>query len=262
MNKAVLQTSLVFFVVLIPSLSNIKLAQGSPRNTDHQFNNWFNPSLNIRANKYVGFYIEGQLRFNEFKYNQQHQIRGMLDVFLTKTITVSPIGYVYTWNYQYGKQPAKTTENLHCIFEQISVKHSVGRVFFEQRARMEQRWQEHKVLQNDGSYLKENFSYKNRFRYRTMITIPLNKKTMCTGTIFVSTWDEMFVSFGKNVNYNLPDQNRVYVGLGYKFNKKGTVQLGYLNQLLIKKEGTKAESNHTLFLGFNYVVDFTKKRDI
>jgi len=253
MKNAATLTSFIFLAILIQSISNDMLAQGSQKHTDHQFNNRFNPSLNFRVHKYVGFYIEGQLQFNEFKYNQQHQIRGMLDVFLTNNITLSPIGYVYTWNYKYGKQPTKIAENLHCIYEQINVKHSINRLFFEQRVRMEQRWQENKVLQTDGSYQIKNYIYKNRFRYRFMLNVPINKKTMSAGAIFVSAWDEMFIGFGKNVHYNLPDQNRVYAGLGYKFNKYGTMQLGYLNQLLIKKEGTLAESNHTIYHSYLFI---------
>lgn len=250
----------ILLAILLQSLSNDLQAQGSPRHTDHQFNNWFNPSLNLKVHKYVGFYVEGQLRFNEFKYSQQHQIRGAMDIFLTNKITLSPLGYVYTFNYKYGKQPVSITENEHRIFEQINIKHNVKRVQFEQRVRLEQRWQEKKVLQTDGTYHVENYTYKNRFRYRFMINVPINKKTMSAGAVFLSTWDEVFVSFGKNVQYNLPDQNRVYGGLGYKFNKNGTVQIGYLNQLIIKKEGTLAESNHTLFIGLNYVIDFTNKK--
>ena len=79
-------------------------------------------------------------------------------------------------------------------------------------------------------------------------------------TIILSIYDEVFISFGKKVTYNLPDQNRIYLGLGYKFNNYGTVNVGYLNQLIIKSNGLKAESNHTLFLGVNYVLDFTKMK--
>jgi len=262
LKKATTLNQFFLLAILLQSISNDIIAQGSPRHTVHQFNNWFNPSLNLKVHKYVGFYIEGQLRFNKFKYSQQHQIRVTMDFFLTDKITFSPLGYVYTWNYKYGMQPAKIPENLHCVFEQINIKHNVKRVQFEQRARLEQRWQENKVLQADGTYHAENYIFKNRFRYRFMINVPINKKTMSTGAIFLSTWDEVFVSFGKNVHYNLPDQNRVYGGLGYKFNKNGTLQLGYLNQLIIKKEGTLAESNHTLFIGLNYAIDFTKKRNL
>jgi hypothetical protein len=251
---------IILLIVFQHSISNKLLAQSSSIHIDQQLNGWFNPSLNIKLHKYIGFYVEGQLRFSQFIKSQQHQIRGTMDMFLTNNITISPIGYVYTWNYQYGKQPLSIPENFHCFFEQINIKHNTGRVFLEQRARLEQRWQENKIEQTDGSYKVENYTYQNRFRYRFMINVPINKKMMSAGTVFLSAWDEVFVSFGKNIHYNLPDQNRIYGGLGYKFNKYGTVQLGYLNQLIIKKEGTLAESNHTLFLGFNYLIDFTKKK--
>ncbi|MFN8315654.1 MAG: DUF2490 domain-containing protein [Chitinophagales bacterium] len=250
----------LFSLLILIGLTQPMLAQSVERHTDQQFNNWFVPSLNLRVHKYVGFYLEGQLRFNQFTHSQQHQLRGNMDVFVNDKVTISPIGYVYTWNYKYGKQPVAVTENEHRIYEQINIKLNTCRLFFEQRLRLEQRWQEHKVKQSDGSYQLQNYIYKNRLRYRIMVNVPINHKVMDAHTVFFSAWDEVFISFGKNVTYRLPDQNRAYAGFGYKFSKYGTVQLGYLHQLIIKKEGMLAESNHTLFVGFNYVVDFTKMR--
>lgn len=247
-------------VILLFIQISLAINSNGQKHIDQQFNNWFNPSVNLKFHKYVGMYMEGQLRFNQFSHNMQHQVRSSLDIFVTDNLAISPIGYVYTWNYLYGKQPAKIAENEHRVYEQLSYKFKVDRVFFDNRVRMEQRWQEHKAKQTDGTYAVENYIYKNRFRYRFLMNVPINHKTMSEKTVFFSVWDEVFVSFGKNVTYKLPDQNRIYAGFGYKFNKYGTVQLGYLHQLIVKKDGMLNESNHTLFIGFNYLVDFTKMK--
>jgi hypothetical protein len=261
MKKCIRNIHLVFSLLFIQIyLTNGLLAKSSQRHIDQQFNNWFVPSLNLKLHKYVGLYFEGQFRFNQFAHNQQHQARGWLDIFVNDKVTISPVGYVYTWNYKYGKQPVSVVENEHRLFEQMTIKGSTSRLFFEQRLRIEQRWQEHKVKQSDGSYEVANYIYKNRLRYRFLMNVPINHKVMDAHTFFFSLWDEVFISFGKNVTYKLPDQNRAYAGFGYKFNKYGTIQLGYMHQLIVKKEGLLAESNHTLFVGFNYMVDFTKMK--
>lgn len=194
-------------------LSTVLAVQDFKRETAQQFNNWFVPAL--KFHKYVGLNLEGQLRFNEFSHNQQHQARTWLDLYLCDQVAFSPIGYVYAWNYEYGEQPLAVAENEHQIFEQVVMKFSAGRMQFNNRLRLEQRWQEHQVKQANGTYEREGYTYKNRFRYRLMLDIPLGKhKKVEARTFYISVWDEVFTSFGKSVTYNLPDQNRAYLGFG------------------------------------------------
>jgi hypothetical protein len=230
---------------------------GKPQ-TVQQLNVWFSPSSTIKLHKYLGLYVEGQLRFHQLVHNQQHQARTGLEVYINDYVSLMPVGYVYTWNFKYGKFPAAIPENEHRMFEQVVVKLKAGRLNLNNRFRLEQRWIEHNVISNEGVISRQNWVYKNRFRYRLLANVPINKSKMEAKTFFFSVWDEMFVSFGKNVTYTLPDQNRIYFGFGYKFNASGTVSLGYMNQYLLSKNGTKAESNHTPFINFNYDFDLTK----
>jgi hypothetical protein len=106
--------------------------------------------------------------------------------------------------------------------------------------------------------VREGWLYANRIRYRFMVNIPFNKKEMSKGAVFLSVQDEVFINFGKTINYNIFDQNRLYGGLGYQFVNNGNIQLGYMNQLLEKPDGIRFESNHTLVLSLTYNIDFTK----
>ena len=99
------------------------------------------------------------------------------------------------------------------------------------------------------------FIHKNRARYRFMANIPLNKKEMSDNTFFLSLYDELFIGFGPNIVKNVLDQNRMYAALGYRFNAKLSIQLGYLNQYIIKTDGIKAERNHTLQAVICYNLD-------
>ena len=69
-------------------------------------------------------------------------------------------------------------------------------------------------------------------RYMFRMQIPLKGKTIIDGTPYVALYDEIFVGFGKNVNANVFDQNRLGVLLGYRFNNKLRVEGGYLNQIV------------------------------
>jgi hypothetical protein len=48
----------------------------------------------------------------------------------------------------------------------------------------------------------------------------------------MAVYDEIFIGFGKNVQANVFDQNRLGVLFGYRFNKTFRAEAGYLNQIL------------------------------
>jgi hypothetical protein len=88
----------------------------------------------------------------------------------------------------------------------------LGRVKFEHRYRIEQRW--------------VNDEYRNRLRYRLMIFLPLNKPKIEKGTLFIGIYDEIFV----NTEKVFFDRNRLYGALGYQFHKTASLQLGMMRQ--------------------------------
>jgi hypothetical protein len=45
-------------------------------------------------------------------------------------------------------------------------------------------------------------------------------------------YEEIFIGFGKNVNENIFDQNRIGILFGYRFNPIVRIEAGYLNQIL------------------------------
>ncbi|MFM9985048.1 MAG: DUF2490 domain-containing protein, partial [Flavobacteriales bacterium] len=70
-----------------------------------------------------------------------------------------------------------------------------------------------------------------------------------------NVFDEIFLNFGKNVAYNVFDQNRISGNFGFLVSPKITFELGYLNQMVglrsLTNDGfTKFESNHTVTVGF------------
>jgi hypothetical protein len=105
----------------------------------------------------------------------------------------------------------------------------------------------------------DGFVFRQRARYRFLVTVPLNRKEMVNNTLFFSTYDEPFLGFGKGIGKNILDQNRLYFALGWRFNSNCNFQLGYMNQYVVKKDGIQVERNHTLQIGFTYNLDLRKK---
>ena len=64
-----------------------------------------------------------------------------------------------------------------------------------------------------------------RARYRLQVTVPVNKKSMVKGTIFVNTFVEFLIDTQPKLSLS---QNRFYLAGGYQFNKDLNLQVGYM----------------------------------
>ena len=132
-------------------------------------------------------------------------------------------------------------------------------MYFNHRFRVEQRFIEDWQANAAGVQELNRFKYRNRGRYRFMVSIPLSRKELVNNTLFLAIYEEIFLGFGKGLGINILHQNRLYAALGWKFSPKLNIQLGYLNQYIIKSDGLKHERNHTFQLSCTYNFDFRKK---
>lgn len=119
-------------------------------------------------------------------------------------------GRYSTYGYDAVDEGPQVTETR--LWEQFINIQYLGRIKFEHRYRVEQRF--------------INTGYRNRFRYRLNVTVPINKPKVQPGTFFVSTFDEVFLN---NIQPNF-ERNRVSSSLGYQFSKTFNLQAGYMNQ--------------------------------
>lgn len=230
----------------------------SAENTVNQSLEWFSVNSTMKVHPRVNIYGEVNLRFVRGFEAQQHQVRTAVEFVVLKNLTVTPIGYVYTWNYTYGKQPAAFANDEHRIYQQVVFRHAAGRVNFQHRARLEERFIQAHHLSSEGVTIGDEYNDKReRFRYRLLMTIPLNHEKIEANTVFLTASNEIFASWGKNVTYHSPDQNRVFVGAGYQFTKLASVQAGAMYQMLKKANGLLQENNVGAMVQFTYNLDFT-----
>lgn len=129
-----------------------------------------------------------------------------------KVMLTAGYGYIANHFYESPKLGPEIQENR--IWQQFILKNKVNRIQFEHRYRIEQRW------------IEEVF--RSRFRYRVMVSIPLNKEVIEKGTVYFTFYDEIFV----NGNADFFDRNRLYGALGYQISKSFGLQFGLLNQQL------------------------------
>ncbi|MXV52737.1 DUF2490 domain-containing protein [Pedobacter sp. HMF7647] len=159
-----------------------------------------------------GAYMEAQVRtnavFDEFQY---YEVKGGISYDIDKNFTaLIGTGRYETYDYRdLGKGPVIGETRL---WEQMTINQFLNRLKFEHRYRIEQRWL--------------NGVYRNRYRYRLNLILPLNNVKLQPKTFFVNAFDEIFL------NNKAPrfERNRISAGLGYQATKTWIFQAGWLNQ--------------------------------
>jgi hypothetical protein len=226
-----------------------------------QENAWLVYIGNHRVTDQVGFHTEYQFRRAEiFQDWQQSLLRLGIDYY-TKTGEQVTAGYAWIKSFPYGEQPIAHANNEHRIWQQIITKSKFSRIELQHRYRLEQRFIENWKKSIEGEYEMMGHVYRQRVRYRCQIMFPISRSEMSDNTLFFVANDEVFLGFGKGIGKNVLDQNRVFTALGWRFNSACNIQLGYLNQYIMKSDGIHAERNHTLQAIVTYNVDWRMKEE-
>ncbi len=212
---------------------------------DDQLHGWVVYQGNHKLNSKFDLHTEYQWRradgFNDW---QQSLARVGLDYKLNPNCTISG-GYGWIISYPYGSQPIAAQTNENRLWQQVNLKAQYGAIQIQHRYRLEQRF--------------IDTIFRQRIRYRAQCIIPLQKTYLEQGKgLFMNVNDEVFLGFGKGIGKNILDQNRFIAAVGYKFSPKMNIQMGYLNQFVIKSNGIQMERNHTLWTSVVYNLDFSK----
>jgi Protein of unknown function (DUF2490) len=235
---------ITFFVLCV------YLSHAQNRTITNQNHLWMVYTGTFNLYKKLNLFTEYQFRRADLGKNWQQSLpRIGLEIKFKPEFQVTA-GYGYITTYPYGEQPVAYVFNEHRAWEQFNLMYSIGKFKFQHRYRLEQRWLELKSLNttnNEYEFLRYN--YLNRFRYRFMANYTIKRFEESKIDLFALVIDELFIAFGKNVDKNIFDQNRIYGGFGLNFNNKISVSLGYMNQFIFKANGINAESNHTIQLG-------------
>lgn len=191
----------------------------TPLNPVQPWGTWFIATVQLPGNvehKWGGF-AEVQARtnglFKEYFYNE---LKAGVSYDLDPNFTLAVAGGRYsTSDYKdLGAGPLNTEKRL---WEQLVLTQYSHRLKLEHRYRIEQRW---------FTFRDDSTAFRQRFRYRLNAFLPLNKKTITTGTVFLAAYDEIFL----NPKGPVFERNRVYGGVGYQITPHIVVQVGYVNQ--------------------------------
>ena len=253
MNK--IFASLLLAFVLITSVNSFGQNRLKTNNTVV----WLNQFHTININKRFAFLAEYQWRrTNGLKDWQQSLLRGGLQYKFKSGVSVL-VGYGWIETFPYGDYPPAAPQPFpeHRIYQQIVWNENIGRLMLNHRGRLEQRFLG--VLDPNATEGRSitRWNYLNRFRYQIKATLPLNNPALTDKTLYAAAFDEIFIGFGKNVNANIFDQNRIAVMMGYKHNKTLSFELAAFNQTVQQPAQVNGKSVFQYNTGMMFNAYFT-----
>lgn len=148
-------------------------------------------------------------------------------------------GYAYIVTHQYGDDPIGARFPEHRIWQQLTLAQKTGPIAWSHRFRFEQRYLG--VMSGDPEPVVDSWRYTQRLRYFLRATHDVGKSRA-----YLTAYDELFIGVGKDVKLNILEQNRLFAGVGWKFTPTFRAEAGYMEQQIIRPNGTRVERNHTL----------------
>jgi hypothetical protein len=197
--------------------------------TVHQNTGWLFLMNSTKLNDKWGAHFDLLVRSSdEFQNVRNLLIRPGLTYFFNGSNNLT-LGYLFTQTYTPGAE--SITENR--AWEQFIHTHKIKSINVSHRFRLEQRFIE-KIAGDDV------FAQRLRYFVRFLIPFQKNAKVFEKG-LFAAVQNEVFFNVQNKdvVNNTFFDQNRAYLALGYRLQKRIDIEAGYMNQAV------KGLSGHT-----------------
>lgn len=243
------------------------LAQTTERVLDHNAIGWFTYNGDHQIAPQWAVHTEAQWRRTRLGLGRQQLLLRLGLVYsLSEQVQVSG-GYTNLTTYPYGDYPTADLGQAtpeHRAYQDITFASTYGRLQLAHRLRLEQRWLGQ--LNEANPRQVAGWEYQHRARYQIEAEIPLQGPTIDDGEWYLNFFDELFISFGKNVGRNVFNQNRISGGLGYQIQDNWKLELNYLNQWTQHAEPAPDtqqsvfENNNGFRLNMIYNLDFTTSR--
>lgn len=195
---------------------------------EHVFGGWAGWFNNIRLNESWGINNDVQFRTGkDWSTNSLLLIRPGVNYFVNPQHTAS-LGYAAV--LLTSRVPDGTSSwSENRIWQQYIITSNILKIPVQNRFRLEQRFLNQST----------NLTFAQRARYFIRGIIPLRRPVNgpLDRGMFASLQNELFFNIQNKaaLNGNLFDQNRFYTSLGYRFSNQYDIELGYMNQFLIRK---------------------------
>ncbi|MCT4580745.1 MAG: DUF2490 domain-containing protein [Flavobacteriales bacterium] len=241
----------LFYLLFIFFYSlSFSLAQG--KIVDQQELAWNNFSLTKKIDSHIS--LRGELsirRANFYKNWQQFLMRGMFYYHLKPQLKLG-IGSSYIQTFPYGKQPILTSRTDLNLFEQLLYQNKLQQLSLTHNFRLEHFFREQFAADDHGHIYKTGMKNFSKVRYQFTVKYPIhifkNKDK-----VYLKLFDELHFSTTNQLKNPYFQQNRYYIGLGYR-QQHLNFTIGYKNQRIYKSDKIRIENNRMLDIGINYTL--------
>jgi hypothetical protein len=181
---------------------------------DPDLGTWNIVNVRVSLTEKWNLWSELQTRTDGFyKRHFYHEVKGGASLNIKDKINLLVgLGQYVTYSPDEGEFE-KVINHEFRFWEQFTLNNNIHRLKIEHRYRIEQRWM--------------SSGYRNRFRYRLSMVLPINKPKVEAGTFYLSFFNEIFFT---NTGLYF-ERNRFFSGIGYATSQLVTIQMGWLNQI-------------------------------
>ena len=164
----------------------------------------------------------------DYQYRNWDLIGDLEQLLLRSGVTYRPVGADATFTLGYAHirtgEFGSGQDIIHesRVYQEVLLPHKVGgRFYLTHRFRFEQRF-------------VEDQNFRTRWRYNLFLNIPLNKRDLSPGAIYLAFYNELFVNGERNIGNDrtveIFDRNRTYGAIGYSIIKGLRGQVGIMRQ--------------------------------
>lgn len=224
-----------FILLLMPFL-------GFSQEFKEHISNFTMTNFTYKHNEKWSAYIEFQKRsIEDFMNANYYEIKGGPAYNINKNHQVL-VGFG-----RYGTYRDRAFyQREYRLWLQYIISHKINRLKLDHRMRAEKRF----------FYYPQKDTHTNdeRYRYRLMATLPLNKDKMEEGTLYANAFEELFA--GPENGDTWFKRNRLFSGIGYQIDENINTNIGYLWQ----REFSELKGNRNYHFLY-FAVSFTFKNE-
>jgi len=205
-----------------------------------QLGTWNIVNVKVKIDDRWSYFVESQMRSLSFYRNMNYyEVKGMAAYSINPNFQAGAgLGSYNTFQNE-GNFTKPMINREFRTWQQLILRQNAGRLKMEHRYRAEQRF--------------TSSGYRNRFRYRFNLALPINTREVTTGTFYLMTWDEIFL----NNRTPVFERNRFFAGCGYELTPTTAFQGGFLSQF----DYTTAASSVRKYLQFSMLFSLNAKKE-
>jgi hypothetical protein len=194
------------------------------------------PSTSLWLGSYMNFQLTdklfwaGELHFRTTEYDNTPLVGRVAQIYnrhgikyvASKNFSMTAGGVLrFNFTPQPGNTDFRVLTSEPRLWHEYLFAMPFDRFMIYHRLRFEHRW-------NKSNLLDAEFNFRNRYRYKFLMKIPLNKRKLVPGAYYFSPDVELIMQSGKKVIGNPMEDLRIYPHFGYIINPRYGVSAGVM----------------------------------